>query len=180
MKLATHLARTAAVAAALVALQGVAFADTYSSFSSGASGFTTETESVVNAFLKPMAPAGSTVSSYSVLSTASGYSATGMLTFAEPITSYTFLWGSPDAYNTVSDGKVSVTGASFSSGKGNNAESTLYTFVDPAGFSSLTLTTAGIAFEVAAVTPVPEPETYALMLGGLGVLGLLARRRRAA
>jgi hypothetical protein len=29
-------------------------------------------------------------------------------------------------------------------------------------------------------TPVPEPETYALMLGGLGVLGFLARRRKTA
>jgi len=27
--------------------------------------------------------------------------------------------------------------------------------------------------------PVPEPETYGMMLGGLGVLGLLARRRKA-
>jgi hypothetical protein len=30
------------------------------------------------------------------------------------------------------------------------------------------------------VTPVPEPETYALMLGGLAALGFMARRRRAA
>ncbi len=28
------------------------------------------------------------------------------------------------------------------------------------------------------VTPVPEPETYALMLAGLGVVGFMARRRK--
>jgi hypothetical protein len=30
------------------------------------------------------------------------------------------------------------------------------------------------------LAPVPEPETYGMMLAGLGVLGLLARRRKAA
>jgi len=30
------------------------------------------------------------------------------------------------------------------------------------------------------VTPVPEPETYALMLAGLGAVGMIARRRRKA
>jgi hypothetical protein len=30
---------------------------------------------------------------------------------------------------------------------------------------------------VAAVTPVPEPEGYAMMLAGLGALGLMSRRR---
>jgi hypothetical protein len=36
------------------------------------------------------------------------------------------------------------------------------------------------AFEVANfnVTPVPEPETYALMLAGLGALGAALQRRR--
>jgi len=33
--------------------------------------------------------------------------------------------------------------------------------------------------DVPVVTPVPEAETYALALAGLGVVGLLARRRRA-
>jgi hypothetical protein len=28
--------------------------------------------------------------------------------------------------------------------------------------------------------PVPEPETYGMMLAGLGVLGFLARRRKQA
>jgi hypothetical protein len=30
------------------------------------------------------------------------------------------------------------------------------------------------------VTPVPEPETYALLLAGLGVVGFMARRRKSA
>jgi hypothetical protein len=31
---------------------------------------------------------------------------------------------------------------------------------------------------VSVTTPVPEPETYAMMLAGLGIIGLMARRRR--
>jgi hypothetical protein len=38
---------------------------------------------------------------------------------------------------------------------------------------------AGASFGGAVMlAPVPEPETYGMMLGGLGVLGFLARRRR--
>ena len=33
---------------------------------------------------------------------------------------------------------------------------------------------------VSLAAPVPEPETYGMMLAGLGVLGFLARRRKAA
>ena len=39
---------------------------------------------------------------------------------------------------------------------------------------------AGASFGGAMMlAPVPEPETYGMMLGGLGVLGFLARRRKA-
>jgi hypothetical protein len=46
-------------------------------------------------------------------------------------------------------------------------------YVNEAG---LTLTPTSRA--LISVTAVPEPETYALMLGGMALLGLAARRRR--
>lgn len=43
--------------------------------------------------------------------------------------------------------------------------------------SGFTITQGGGSVNFAS--PVPEPDTYALMLGGLGVLGFIARRRRS-
>lgn len=43
------------------------------------------------------------------------------------------------------------------------------------GISPLNATLGGVRLTVA---PIPEPSTYALLLGGLGLVGLLARRRR--
>jgi len=169
------LAPIALIAAALLALNTPSQATTFASASGP--GFTTETTSVVNSFLTPLAPPGSSVANYSVLSTAPGFSTSSTIGFAAAVTSFTFLWGSPDSYNTVTDGTVTVTGSTFSSGTGNNAETTLYTFFDALGFSSLTFSTTGIAFEL-AVASVPEPETYAMMLAGLGAVGFLALRRK--
>jgi len=34
--------------------------------------------------------------------------------------------------------------------------------------------------QVAAISAIPEPETYAMLLAGLGLLGFIARRRKIA
>jgi hypothetical protein len=38
----------------------------------------------------------------------------------------------------------------------------------------------GGGLTLTAVAAVPEPETYAMLLAGLGVIGAIARRRKAA
>jgi hypothetical protein len=46
--------------------------------------------------------------------------------------------------------------------------------------NSVTSAGQSVKFTQLVTTPVPEPETYAMLLAGLGMIGFVARRRRAA
>lgn len=99
-------------------------------------------------------------------------------------------------YNIAGD--ISSTGFSFDSVKLGTTEWTLYAGskgkmvfgdVELTAALPLTLTITGAKFSNAntaasfsgslVMAPVPEPETYALMLAGLGAVGFVAYRRRS-
>lgn len=46
-------------------------------------------------------------------------------------------------------------------------------------FASVNVSTAKLSFGVVPVAPVPEPEAYLMLLTGLGMVGIIARRRSA-
>ena len=113
------------------------------------------------------------------------------ITFSSGIDYISFLWGSPDLYNaltvltTAGDVAFSATGLGFSVTNGDQSFSQYVQFSADAGVDILGLAFANSpsidAFEVANFTvtaPVPEPETYALMLAGLGAVSFISRRRR--
>ena len=118
---------------------------------------------------------------------------TATLTFTSPVDYMSFLWGSPDTYNTLTVNSTgggsqtfTATGTGFGSAfpvtNGDQSFSQSVQFVAVGGslITSLVFASSVDAFEVGrfTVTPIPEPETYALMLAGLGALGFVARRRR--
>jgi len=74
------------------------------------------------------------------------------------------LWGAAAFPTTVGDLNMFSTGLSANT---------------PSGSSIFTLLTAGgDSMRLTSVSPVPEPETYAMLLAGLGVIGAIARRRK--
>ncbi|MGZ8259608.1 MAG: PEP-CTERM sorting domain-containing protein [Caldimonas sp.] len=87
-------------------------------------------------------------------------------------------------HNGVSLGVVTV-GLANGSFNGETNEDRFFGAIDPLGISAIKISNSSGGIEIDHVqyglaTAVSEPETYALMLAGLGMLGALARRRGRA
>lgn len=109
------------------------------------------------------------------------------LSFSSPVTALSFLWGSPDAYNdlviTTTTGTYTYDGSNaigLATG-GDNADTTLVEFIAPTGYiENVTFSSNTNAFEAAdfAVSGVPEPSTWAMMILGFLGVGFMAYRRK--
>lgn len=105
---------------------------------------------------------------------------TATYTSANRITGFSFDWGTPDSYNTLTflngtGGTVNptVTGGGLAAGRYT------YTFADSDNVRSVNFGTTERAFEIdnLSVTAVPEPASWALMLVGFAMVGASVRRR---
>lgn len=78
-------------------------------------------------------------------------------------------------FNNLSNSVVADAKSMLNTALGNSAIHNLYQF------TALNSSGAGINSQrMLTVTPVPEPETYAMMFAGLGLLGFMARRKKRA
>lgn len=147
-----------------------------------------QNNSVANVYLRPEGL--DDADSFLVVSKLEGASGSATVDLGDA-SSFSFVWGSPDSFNAIdiySDGfgMVTYTGTQLGSqfgffADGDNGDTGLFTIagVDGATIDHVVFRSNGVAFELAVAAPVPEPETYAMMLAGLAAMGFVARRRRA-
>ena len=108
------------------------------------------------------------------------------------IRSLSFYWGSIDSYNTLEvlgrSNRVlrTITGNDINNpANGNQSDPfsnqrVFLKFLPTEQFRALRITSTGRAFELddIAVSTVPEPQSWALLLAGFGMVGYAVRRRR--
>ncbi len=109
-------------------------------------------------------------------------SGTATYTAKGAITAFSFDWGTPDSYNTLTFRDAA--GAAIASYTGSGAAFTgSYTFAAGTNIRSVDFSSSSKAFEidnVSVTAAVPEPATWGLMLVGFGLVGVTARRRAVA
>ena len=149
------------------------------------------TASVHNSVLSPWAGTPDNGSLYNALSMGSAGPGTATYDFTSTTKVFNILWGSPDFYNSIEffNGATllgSYTGTSFQ--PPNDTGHQYITFTSTENLTSVELLNSGqAAFEWSAVTSssggnigTPLPAALPLFAGGLGLVGLFARKRRKA
>ena len=137
-------------------------------------------------------PPNDTTAFYSV-GVSDGQITPGVATFSGGLSYFGFYMGSPDTYNSVvftmgDHSTVTLTGSEIASmgGVSPNGDQSVGLYVNAwagagAKFTSIAFHSPNQnAFETdnhAYITAVPEPETYAMLLAGLGLLGFMLRRK---
>lgn len=138
-------------------------------------------------------PVGSVDNFWSVGTSPALQTGPGVVTFSGAGALYVgFLWGSVDAFNTVQfysgatllgsyNGNDALNPANGNQSAAGTVYFNAYT-TSPQAITSMVFTSGNNAFETDnfAVSAVPEPETYAMLLAGLGLIGTIARRRNNA
>ncbi len=132
-------------------------------------------------------PVGSTGNYYSVGSNGSQIGP-GTATFNTNLSYFGFLWSSPDVGNTIkfyngSTHMGTFTGLNLPVNDGSQGFGTYINIFAGAGesFNRIEFSYTSNAFETdnhSFITAVPEPESYVLLLAGLGLMATIARRRQ--
>lgn len=136
------------------------------------------------------APPGDTTDFFSVGTTHGQVSSSSVTFGGYGVSYFGFFMGSPDVYNTVTiytaGGEQTWDGAQMAAlagqlGNGNQGVGFYMNFTGDAPITKVTFASTQDAFESdnhSYIAAVPEPETYAMLLAGLGLIGVAARRRQ--